>query len=78
MAKELAERGHTVLTFDFRGFGESEDPRRYETFSDLDFVHDVSSALSYVSALQSVESVEGICSWSLLRGWSRRDGGHSG
>ena len=55
MAKKLATRGYIVLTFDFRGFGESEDPRRYETFSDLDFVHDVSSALSYVSELKSVD-----------------------
>ncbi len=55
MARTLAERGYVVLTFDFRGFGESEDPRKFETFSDLDFVQDVSSALNYLSRVKQVD-----------------------
>ena len=56
MARELAARGYVVLTFDFRGFGDSEDPQRFETFSDLDFTHDVSAALDYVSELGQVDT----------------------
>jgi len=55
MAKTLAERGYIVLTFDFRGFGESEDPHKFETFSDLDFVQDISSAMNYLSELKQVD-----------------------
>jgi len=55
LAQELAKRGYVVLTFDFRGFGDSEDPRRFETFADLDFVQDVSSALTYLSGLKQVD-----------------------
>lgn len=54
MARKLAERGYVVLTFDFRGFGESEDPQRFKTFSDLDFTRDVSSALTYLSKVTRV------------------------
>jgi alpha/beta superfamily hydrolase len=55
MAQELSKRGYVVLTFNFRGFGDSEDPHRFETFSDLDFVQDVSSALTYLSGLKQVD-----------------------
>lgn len=55
LANKLAEQGYAVLTFDFRGFGESEDPKRYDTFSDLDFVHDVSSALTYLVGVKQVD-----------------------
>jgi alpha/beta superfamily hydrolase len=56
MARTLAARGYVVLTFDFRGFGDSEDPHKFETFSDLDFVQDVSSALTYLSELKQVDT----------------------
>ncbi len=56
MARELAARGYVVLTFDFRGFGESDDPKRFETFSDLDFTHDISAAVNYVSQLRQVDT----------------------
>jgi alpha/beta superfamily hydrolase len=55
MAQELAKRGYVVLTFDFRGIGDSENPRRFETFADLDFVQDVSAALTYLSGLKQVD-----------------------
>jgi alpha/beta superfamily hydrolase len=54
MAQELAKRGYVVLTFDFRGIGDSENPHRFETFADLDFVQDVSAALTYLSSLTQV------------------------
>ena len=56
MAPKLAQRGYVVLSIDFRGFGDSEDPHRLETFADLDFVHDLSSALSALSKLEEVNS----------------------
>ncbi len=56
MARKLAARGYVVFTFDFRGFGDSEDPHRFETFSDLDFTHDISAALDYVSELRDVDT----------------------
>jgi len=55
MARILAARGYVVLTFDFRGFGDSEDPRRFKTFADLDFVQDVSAALTFLSQVKQVE-----------------------
>ncbi len=55
-ARKLAERGYIVLTFDFRGFGDSERPRRFETASDLDFVRDVSAAADYLATLPRVDS----------------------
>jgi len=47
-ARKLAERGYIVLAVDFRGFGDSERPRRFETSSDLDFVQDVVAAVDYL------------------------------
>lgn len=55
MAPKLVQRGYVVLSIDFRGFGDSEDPDRLETFADLDFVHDISSALSALSASKDVD-----------------------
>ncbi len=55
-AQQLAERGYVVLTFDFRGFGESDDPPRYDSASDLDFTQDVSAALNYLSSLKDVDA----------------------
>lgn len=55
-ARQLAERGYVVLTFDFRGFGESDDPPHFESASDLDFTQDVSAALSYLAKLNAVNA----------------------
>lgn len=55
-ARQLAERGYVVLTFDFRGFGESDDPPRFESASDLDFTQDVSAALSYLAKSNAVDA----------------------
>lgn len=54
-ARKLAERGYIVLTIDFRGFGDSERPRRFETASDLDFVQDIVAAVDYLAALRQVD-----------------------
>lgn len=55
MARQLASRGYVVFTIDLRGFGDSEDPRRIETFADLDFVQDVSAALTVLTSLSQVD-----------------------
>jgi len=56
MARALALRGYAVLTFDFRGFGDSDDPQRLRTFADLDFVTDVSAALTALSKQSQVDA----------------------
>lgn len=48
MAEGLAEKGYLVLTFDFRGFGQSEAPHEVHTPNDLDFRTDVSQALTFL------------------------------
>jgi dienelactone hydrolase len=55
LARKLSERGYVVLTFDFRGFGDSERPRRFETSADLDFVRDVTAAVDYLTTLRRVD-----------------------
>jgi len=55
-ARKLAERGFIVLTVDFRGFGDSERPRRFEAAADLDFVQDVIAAVDYLTTLKSVDA----------------------
>lgn len=55
LARSLAEHGYIVVTFDFRGFGNSEDPHQFETFADLDFVQDIVSAVDYLTRLNAVD-----------------------
>ncbi len=55
VARKLAERGYIVLAIDFRGFGDSERPRRFETASDLDFVQDIVAAVDYLAARPGVD-----------------------
>jgi len=59
-ARQLAERGYVVLTFDFRGFGESDDPPHDSSVanavSDLDFTQDISAALTYLSGMKYVDA----------------------
>lgn len=56
MARELAVRGYVVLTFDFRGYGDSEDPHRFRAFSDVDFTRDVTSALTALASVKQVDA----------------------
>lgn len=55
-ARLLAERGYVVLVIDFRGFGDSEKPARFQTASDLDFVRDISAAVDYLAGLRRVDT----------------------
>jgi dienelactone hydrolase len=55
-ARKLAERGYVVLAIDFRGFGDSEKPTRFQTASDLDFVQDVTAAVDFLSTLRRVDT----------------------
>ncbi len=55
MAEQLARRGYVVLTLSFRGFDDSEDPLRFETFADLDFVQDVSAAVTVLAEARGVD-----------------------
>lgn len=56
LAERLAARGYAVLSFDFRGFGQSEDPPRIETPEDLDFAGDLTRALDLLAATTRVDA----------------------
>lgn len=47
-ALEMARRGYDVFTFDYRGFGASQDPRRLDSAADLYFPHDLAAAIALV------------------------------
>lgn len=48
LARRLADRGYWVLSPDFRGYGESDDPPRIASPGDLDFTQDLVSALTFL------------------------------
>lgn len=53
LATHLATHGYTVLTFDYRGFGESEGPRgRLDPFGQ---VQDIRDAITYLGDLDGVD-----------------------
>lgn len=63
-AERFAAAGYTVLTFDPRGFGESEgEPRFY--FTPESIIRDISSAVTAISTLDSVDEKQvaavGVC-----------------
>ncbi len=49
-ALEMARRGYQVFTFDYRGFGASQDPLRLDTAAALYFPHDLAAAMRHVAA----------------------------
>lgn len=56
LARALMERGYAVLTFDFRGFGDSQTPTRLENFSDLDFAQDVRAAVTFLTEQPMIDA----------------------
>lgn len=48
MSRRFAKRGYLVLSFDYRGYGDSQDPIRIETAADLDFMQDLTNAVSFL------------------------------
>lgn len=48
LARRLADGGYWVLSPDFRGYGESDDPPRIASPGDLDFTQDLVSALTFL------------------------------
>jgi pimeloyl-ACP methyl ester carboxylesterase len=54
LGKELAEKGYVVLSFDFRGYGESDDPASVNSIADFDTVSDTQSAINYLNSLKEV------------------------
>lgn len=48
LAKEFQDLDYTVLTIDFRGYNESQDPLKTTSYKDLDFAQDVVSAINYL------------------------------
>ncbi len=58
LADKLAQQGHSVLSFDFRGYGESETPTKFDSPSDLDFVEDVKQAVSFLSSVKEAQGAD--------------------
>ena len=48
MCKKFAQRGYLVFGFDYRGYGDFQDPRRIQTAKDLDFIEDLANAISFL------------------------------
>lgn len=48
IALEMARRGYEVFTFDYRGFGASQDPLRLDSAAALYFPHDLAAAIQHV------------------------------
>lgn len=55
LCQELAARGYAVQSFDFRGFGQSEDPPKVTSPADLDFAGDAKRAIDVLVAQPSVD-----------------------
>lgn len=58
LSRKLAQRGYVVLSFDFRGYGESDEPTHFETAADFDFVEDVKQAVSFLLTVDRVDSAQ--------------------
>lgn len=56
LSRKLAQCGYVVLSFDFRGFGESEDPVKFDSPEDLDFIEDVKQAVSFLLSVKEVDT----------------------
>lgn len=47
MCQQLARKGYLILTFDIKGFGESEEITKIRLPEDLDFITDTEAAIDY-------------------------------
>lgn len=56
LAKKLSDRGYVVFLIDFRGFGDSEDPREIRKVESWDTRHDIDSAISYLASSGLVDN----------------------
>ena len=55
MAKKFAEWGYLIMTIDFTGFGESDDPFRLKKEEALDMDKDVDASLKYLRSLDELK-----------------------
>jgi pimeloyl-ACP methyl ester carboxylesterase len=55
LARRLTDRGYRVLSFDFAGRGESEDPFRFGTREALDSALDTRAALRFLETLEGID-----------------------
>lgn len=55
LSDKLVRQGYGVLSFDFRGYGESEDPQEIDSPEDLNFVEDVTQAVSFLSSIKEID-----------------------
>lgn len=56
LANQFNRLGYVVLTFDVRGYGESEDPKGLEVPDDFDFARDVQSGIDYLLSNVSIDT----------------------
>lgn len=57
MCKLLAKKGYAILSFDIKGFGESEKISKIRLPEDLNFVQDASWAVDYFSGLKILDNI---------------------
>lgn len=55
VAKEFQKLGYSVLSIDFRGYNESQDPLYIKSIHDLDFAQDVISAIDFLHTMSSID-----------------------
>ncbi len=55
LATELSGRGYFVLTYDQRGYGESDDPPHLDRAVSFDYVGDLRRAIDYLTAMDGVD-----------------------
>lgn len=54
LAKKLVDRGYIVLTYDVRGFGESDDPEEIDDVKSWNSTNDTIQAVSYLCSFKNV------------------------
>ncbi len=57
MSKRLAEKEYIVLTINLRGYGKSEEPKKLETASDLNFTKDIENAVSFLAERKNLKKI---------------------
>ena len=56
IAEEFQKLGYSVLTIDFRGYNDSEDPANIKSLEDLDFAQDIISAIDFLCTNPAIDT----------------------
>ena len=56
IAEEFQKLGYSVLTIDFRGYNDSEDPESIKSLDELDFAQDIISAINFLCINPAIDT----------------------